>query len=61
MKVTLLAVNGADVDASEPAYGCTALHVACINNHPDCVEALVRGGCAPSSPCRTQPEAIRAI
>ena len=25
--------------------GATAFHYTCVNNHPDCAEALVRAGC----------------
>jgi ankyrin repeat protein len=43
--VELLVRRGADLDATEPAKGLTALHIACWKNKPDCVEALVRAGC----------------
>ena len=43
----LLLARGAAVNAVsvEPNGGFTAFHIACYNNQPDCVEALVRAGC----------------
>eukprot|EP01045_Picozoa_sp_COSAG04_P023104 COSAG04_NODE_2698_length_3716_cov_4.770904_1_plen_931_part_10 len=41
----LLMDAGAEVSAVYPVQGFTAFHAACINNHPDCAEALVRAGC----------------
>jgi ankyrin repeat protein len=41
----LLLGRGAAVDAVDPGTGGTAFHVACINNQPDCAEALARAGC----------------
>jgi ankyrin repeat protein len=41
----LLLGRGATVDAVEPAYGTTAFHSACINDHAECAEALARAGC----------------
>ena len=36
---------GAAVDAVSPHTGCTAFHIACINDHADSAEALARAGC----------------
>ena len=33
------------MDAVELAYGTTAFHSACINDHAECAEALARTGC----------------
>jgi ankyrin repeat protein len=41
----LLLAKGAAVDAVQPADGWTAFHLACNDNQPDGVEALVRAGC----------------
>jgi ankyrin repeat protein len=41
----LLLARGAEIDAVGPPGGApdgTAFHAACSQNHPDCVEALVR-------------------
>jgi ankyrin repeat protein len=41
----LLLARGVAVDAVDLAYGTTAFHIACGNNHAECAEALVRAGC----------------
>jgi hypothetical protein len=41
----LLLGCGAAVDAVHPRNGTAAFHAACINNYPDCAEALAQAGC----------------
>jgi ankyrin repeat protein len=41
----LLLARGAALDAAGPGGGFTAFHAACCNTHPECAEALARGGC----------------
>ena len=45
-RALLLERGGPDVlDAVDPKTTFTAFHFSCINNHPDCAEALARAGC----------------
>jgi hypothetical protein len=41
----LLLERGVVIDAVDPRASFTAFHSACLNNHADCAEALVRAGC----------------
>jgi ankyrin repeat protein len=40
----LLLGRGAALDAAQPGIGRTAFHIACINNQPDCAEAMIEAG-----------------
>jgi SWI/SNF-related matrix-associated actin-dependent regulator 1 of chromatin subfamily A len=40
-----LAARGADLDGAHPETGGTAFHLACFNDQPECVAALLELGC----------------
>ena len=48
----LLLERGAPPDDAQAGTGGTAFHFACINQHPDCAEALWRAGCDIDAKCR---------
>jgi hypothetical protein len=41
----LLLARGAAVDAVHTDHGATAFHAACVTNHLECAEILLRAGC----------------